>query len=170
MSFGHVILGLLEPQPRHGFALKTVYDERFSRGKPLGVGQVYAALSRLQRDGLAELVTVEAGDGPDRRVYAVTPSGVEELTSWLTTPEPATSFTQSAVYAKTVLALMSGRPASDVLDTQRAVHVARMREVRRTAPTDDLLSRLAADYEIAHLDADLKWMELAASRIAGGAR
>jgi hypothetical protein len=92
---------------------------------------------------------------------------VEELATWLTTPEPPTAYAQSVVYAKTVLALMSGRPPGDVLDAQRAVHVARMRDVRRDAADGDVLSRLASDYEIAHLDADLKWMDLAARRLAG---
>lgn len=165
MSFSHVVLGLLEPAPRHGFALKTAYDARFGRGRSLGVGQVYATLSRLQRDGLAELVGVESGEGPERRVYAVTPRGVEELSSWLLTPEPPTAYAQSVLFAKTVLALLSGRPAQEVLAAQRAVHVSRMREVRRAAQGGDLVSRLAGDHEIAHLDADLKWMELAGKRL-----
>jgi len=165
MSFPHVLLGLLEPAPRHGFALKTDYDARFGRGRALGVGQVYATLARLQRDGLAELVGVESGEGPDRRVYAVTSQGVEELSSWLLTPEPPTAYAQSVLFAKTVLALLSGRPAHEVLAAQRVVHLERMREVRRLARDGDLLSRLSADHEIAHLDADLRWIELAAKRL-----
>ena len=165
MSFPHLVLGLLEPAPRHGFALKTAYDARFGRSRPLGVGQVYATLARLQRDGLAELVGVEAGEGPDRRVYAVTSEGVEELSSWLVRPEPPTTYQQSLLFAKTVLALRSGRPAAEVLEAQRAVHVVRMRDVRRAAEHGDLISRLAADHEIAHLDADLRWMKLAVQRL-----
>ena len=165
MSFSHLVLGLLEPAPRHGFALKTAYDARFSRSRPLGVGQVYATLARLQRDGLAELVGVESGDGPDRRVYAVTARGVEELSSWLLTPEPPTAYQQSVLFAKTVLALLSGRPAAEVLEAQREVHLQRMRQVRWAAKEGDLIARLAADHEIAHLDADLRWMELAGQRL-----
>lgn len=165
MSFSHLLLGLLEPSPNHGFALKTAYDARFSRARPLGVGQVYATLARLQRDGLAELVGIESGDGPDRRVYAVTPRGVRELSSWLLAPEPPTAYAQSVLFAKTVLALLSGRPAVEVLAAQRLVHMKRMREVRRSAKGGDLVSRLSADHEIAHLDADLKWIELAGKRL-----
>jgi len=165
MSFPRVLLGLLEPSPRHGFALKTEYDARFGRGRLLGVGQVYATLARLQRDGFAELVGVESGEGPDRRVYAVTASGVEELSSWLQTPEPPTAHAQSVLFAKTVLALVSGRAAADVLAAQRVVHLKRMREVRRAARDGDLVTKLAADHEIAHLDADLRWMQLASQRL-----
>lgn len=165
MSFSHLLLGILEPAPCHGFALKNAYDVRFGRGRSLGVGQVYATLARLQRDGLAELVGVESGDGPDRRVYAVTSLGAAELSSWLLTPEPPTGYAQSVLFAKTVLALLSGRPADEVLARQRVVHLERMREVRRLGQAGDLVSRLSADHEIAHLDADLRWIELAGKRL-----
>jgi len=53
----------------------------------------------------------------------------------------------------------------DVLDAQRAVHVARMRELRRAAAGGSLEQGLAADYLIAHLQADLDWIELAGARL-----
>ena len=165
MSVSHVLLGLLEPGPRHGFGLKAAYDARFGRARSLGFGQVYATLARFERDGLAELVGVESGEGPERRVYAVTPSGVEELESWLGRPEQPTAYAQGVLFTKVVLALMSGRPAEQILDAQRAVHLERMREVRRAVEEGDLLGRLAADYEVGHLDADLRWIELAERRL-----
>jgi DNA-binding PadR family transcriptional regulator len=167
MSVPHVLLGLLEPGPQHGYTLKSAYDARFGRARELRFGQVYATLARLERSGLAEVVGVEHGEGPDRRVYAVTPGGVEELTSWMSTPEPPTAQAQSVLFAKTVLALMSGRSAADVLDAQRAVHLTRMRDVRRGAADGDVIARLAADHELAHLEADLTWIELAGRRLDG---
>lgn len=167
MSVSHMLLGLLEGQPSHGYTLKAEYDARFAADRPLRYGQVYATLARLQRDGLAEEVAVEAGAGPDRRMYAVTPRGVQELESWLSTPEPATGYAVSVLFAKTVLALTSGRSAADVLDAQRTVHLARMREVTRGARGLDVVARLAADFELAHLQADLDWIETAGLRLAG---
>jgi DNA-binding PadR family transcriptional regulator len=165
MSVPHVLLGLLEPAPRHGFGLKAEYDARFGWTRALGTGQVYATLARFERDGLAEMVGVESGEGPERRLYAVTPTGVEELDSWLARPEPPVVPAHGVLFAKVVLALMSGRPAGEILDGQRAVHLERMREVRRAVDQGDLLGRLAADYEIGHLDADLRWIELAERRL-----
>jgi DNA-binding PadR family transcriptional regulator len=166
VSVSHVLLGLLERQPSHGYTLKAAYDHGFARDRPLRYGQVYATLARLQRDGLAEEIAVEPGAGPDRRMYAVTSRGVQELVSWLVTPEPPTGYAVSVLFAKTVLALTSGRSAADVLDAQRAAHVARMREVTRAAHGADVIARLAADYEIAHLEADLQWIEIAGARLA----
>jgi len=165
MSVPHMLLGLLEPGPSHGYTLKAAFDSRFATDRPLRYGQVYATLSRLQRDGLAEEVAIEPGSGPERRMYAVTPRGVQELSTWLVTPEPPTGYAVSVLFAKTVLALTSGRSAADVLDAQRRVHLARMRAVTKAAASTDVLSRLAADYELAHLEADLQWIEVAGARL-----
>lgn len=165
MSVPHLLLGLLEPGPSHGYTLKSDYDSRFGRDRPLRYGQVYATLARLQRDGWAEEVAVEPGAGPERRLYAVTPSGVQELTAWLVTPEPPTTYANPVLFAKTVLALTSGRSAADVLDAQRAAHLVRMREVTRAARGADPLAKLAADFELAHLEADLQWIETAGARL-----
>jgi len=165
MSVSHTLLGLLEPAPSHGYTLKHEYDARFARARPLKFGQVYATLARLERDGLVTVAGIEHGEGPDRRRYAITKTGVTELEEWLMTAEPPTAHAQSVLFAKVVLALMSGRPAPDILDAQRAEHLARMREITAARHEVDVVDRLAGDYEIAHLEADLKWIEIAASRL-----
>lgn len=165
MSVPHVLLGLLEAGPSHGYTLKAAYDARFAGARPLRYGQVYATLARLQREGWAEEVAIEPGAGPERRRYALTPSGVQELEQWLAAPEAATTYSGGVLFAKAMLALASGRSAEDVLDAQREVHLARMREVTRAARDTDPLGRLAADFELAHLAADLDWMETMVRRV-----
>lgn len=177
MSIAHVFLGLLEPAPSHGYTLKQGYDTFFGRSRPLKFGQVYATLQRLERDRLVTIVGTEAGAGPDRKVYAITKDGVGGLEDWLSEPERAVIHTPSAVFIKVTLALLSGRPAAKILDAQRRVHLARMRELTKIRRQADLLDRLIADYEITHLDADLRWMDDAGARLddwrttlTGGAR
>lgn len=80
-------------------------------------------------------------------------------------PEPATAHAQSVVFVKVTLALMSGRPAAEILDGQRRVHLARMRALTAERRDADLIGRLTADYEIAHLDADLHWIADAGARL-----
>jgi DNA-binding PadR family transcriptional regulator len=166
MSVPHTLLGLLEPTPQHGYLLKQAYDRRFAHDRPLRFGQVYATLARLERDGLATVVGVEAGEGPDRKTYAITQRGVSEVESWLSTPEQPDQRGVGTLFAKVVLALQSGRSAADVLDAQRAAHLERMRAVLARGRAGDVLDRLAADYEIAHLEADLRWIETAGERLA----
>lgn len=170
MQLTHFFLGLLDEGPRYGYVLKQRFDDWFGETRTLPFGQVYATLARLQKQGLAEVVAVESGAGPDRKLYALTAEGVEELESWLATPQPAHEVTLGALYAKAVVALLSGRSPEDVLEAQRAVHVARMRELRRKASDAPIEQGLAADYLIAHLQADLDWIELAGQRIRRAGR
>jgi hypothetical protein len=51
------------------------------------------------------------------------------------------------------------------LDAQREVYVQRMREVTRDRTNGDVVDRLAGDFELVHLEADLKWVELAGQRL-----
>src|SRR5882757_8183972 len=103
MSVGQTFLGLLEGQPRHGYDLKRVYDERFSPDRPLQYGQVYATLSRLLKHGLVVVDAVEAGEGPERKRYAITDAGITDVHTWLDRPEPPETYLQNVLYTKVVL-------------------------------------------------------------------
>ncbi len=162
------ILAFLDGQPAHGFALKQRYDQVLGHEHELKAGQVYSTLARLERDGLAREVAVERGAGPDRRVYAITEDGVAELEQWLRTPQRPHA-RPNALFTKTVLALASGRRPEALLDEQRAAYLERVRDLTAARHEGDVIDRLASDYEIAHLEADLRWIETAARRVAGEA-
>jgi len=166
MTVARTLLGLLETEPAHGYTLKHRYDLHFARLKPLPFGQVYASLARFERDGLAVVTGTQPGAGPQRTTYTITPQGVTAVEQWISEPEEPTAFVGSVLFAKTVLALLSGRPAADVLDAQRAVHLIRMRDLtaaRRTANPAELLT---ITYELNHLDADLRWLEEAGQQLS----
>ena len=126
---------------------------------------MYRTLAQLQRDGLVEVVGVEPGAGPDRKRYAITAEGSTDLERWLAEPEDPQPLLQTVLYAKVVLALMSGRPAHAFLDAQRDRHLSVMRELttakRDASPPD----RLLADYQLFHIEADLRWIDHAAARL-----
>lgn len=164
MTIPNALLALLDAGPSHGFALKKRYDGLLGRERELKYGQVYSTLARLERDGLARGVGLEQGEGADRKVYAITSDGVAELDQWLVTPQ-LPSGRPSELFTKVVLALVAGRPAEQVLDAQRAVYLERMRQLTSARRRGDVVDRLAGDYEIAHLEADLRWIEIAAARL-----
>lgn len=165
MTVARTLLGLLETEPAHGYTLKHRYDLHFARVKPLPFGQVYASLARFERDGLAVVTGTQPGSGPQRTTYAITPEGVTAVEQWLCEPEEPTTFAGSVLFTKTVLALLSGRPAADVLDAQRVVHLARMRELTGARGTAEPAELLAITYELNHLDADLRWLEEAGQQL-----
>jgi DNA-binding PadR family transcriptional regulator len=167
VTVSYALLGLLEGSSGHGYDLKRSYDRRFGEVKPIRFGQIYRTLSQLERDGLVEVVGVEAGAGPDRKRYAITPEGVTDLDAWLAEPEEPRPHRQSVLFTKVVVALLSGRSAERFLDVQRALHLDTMKALttaRRTAATTQ--DALLADYQLFHLEADLRWIDHAESRLA----
>jgi DNA-binding PadR family transcriptional regulator len=159
------LLGLLEPEPSHGYELKREYDSMFGGGRALPIGQVYGTLSRLERDGQIEIEGAAPGDGPERKRYVITPTGVARLEQWLGSPEQPEPHLQAVLFVKVVLALMSDRPVKAYLDAQRKAHLARMRELTALRKSDRLSKALLADYGLFHLDADLRWIELTSARL-----
>ena len=166
MTISYTLLGLLEKETRHGYDLKQSYDRRFGAARPLRFGQVYRTLAQLVRDGLVSVAAIEPGAGPERKRYEITPEGVTDLERWLSEPENPKPGLQTVLFTKVVLALLSGRSAESFLDAQRAKHLAVMRELTRqrrdaAAAQDALL----ADYQLFHIEADLRWIDHAAGRL-----
>jgi DNA-binding PadR family transcriptional regulator len=167
MTVSYALLALLEESTRHGYDLKQSYDRRFGGVKPIRFGQIYRTLAQLVRDGRIEVAGVEAGAGPDRKRYSITPEGVTDLDAWLGEPEEPQPQLQTVLFTKVVLALLSGRPAEAFLDAQRARHLAAMKALttaRRTAASTQ--DALLADYQLFHIEADLRWIDHTASRLA----
>lgn len=165
MSVPLTLLGLLEREPSHGYELKRDYDAYFGRGRPLPFGQVYATLGRLARDGKVAAADSEPGAGPDRKRYAITELGVRDVEAWLAEPVEAEPHLQTVLFAKVVLSLMLGRPAERYLDSQRAAHLQRMRELTDVKRTGSLVDALLADHGLFHLEADLRWIDVTTARL-----
>ena len=165
MTIPIALLGLLEREPSHGYDLKRDYDTFFGRVKPLPFGQVYATLGRLARDGKVMMAETAPGAGPDRKRYVITEDGVSEVETWLSEPVPAEPHLQTTLFVKVVLALISGRPAQEYLDLQRATHLQRMRELTELKHSPEPIDALLADHGLFHLEADLRWIELTSARL-----
>jgi DNA-binding PadR family transcriptional regulator len=73
---------LLAEEPAHGYEL-------MARLKEFGIGQsgmdpslLYRLLRILEKGGLAESALDDSGSGPARKVYRLTPEGMEVLDMW----------------------------------------------------------------------------------------
>ena len=169
MSTGHVLLGLLSRGQRHGYDLKRDHDERFPQAKPLAFGVVYSTLERLHRRGLIAPLAVQRVDGPDRTAYSITDDGRAELAEWLATTDEPSEHVANPFAVKVTIALLLGDEAGAAafLRAQRAAHLTRMRgfTTAKSVPGASVHEVLAADYALAHLDADLTWMDAALRRV-----
>src|SRR6201995_189067 len=117
-------------------------------------------LNRLERDGQIQVFGAAPGDGPDRKRYVITDTGVAQVERWLSEPERPEPMLQATLFVKVVIALLSGRPADTYLDTQRQAHLDRMRELTAMRKAGPLSRTVLADYRLFHLEADLRWIDM----------
>lgn len=118
-------------------------------------------MDRLARDGLVIATAAGRDGGPDRTAYSLTAAGRAMLTAWLDDVEPPAPYVANALFTKVVVTLLVDRSAAApkaYLRRQRAAHLGRMREFAalKTTPGAPIADVLAADYALAHLDADLR--------------
>lgn len=84
----YILLGMLSAQERSGYDLKLLLDKQvhhvyWSPAK----SQIYGELRRLEQAGLATMTEVEQTNRPDKRLYRITPAGLEALQQWLASPD-----------------------------------------------------------------------------------
>ncbi|HSJ53221.1 MAG TPA: PadR family transcriptional regulator [Anaerolineae bacterium] len=171
MSVKNALLGLLEQRPRHGYELHAAFEAVVGGQENWDVkpGQIYTTLARLAAKGLVSEKGLEQDGGPEKRIYAVTASGREELIAWFHTPVK-TEHQRDEFFVKLMLALVTG-----VADPYRVIYVQRAslyREMhrltgRRSAadPRSALALILLLDQAIMHLEADLRWLDMIESRL-----
>jgi poly-beta-hydroxybutyrate-responsive repressor len=75
------LLLLLLQKPSHGYELmeRLAHDEETPDTDP---GMLYRTLRQIEEDGLVKSSWDTEGKGPARRLYEVTPEGVEYLHTW----------------------------------------------------------------------------------------
>lgn len=84
MSVRDGLLAILTLGPAYGLQLHAEFMSRAPHRKPVNVGQIYATLERLTKQGLVDA----AGSTHDGLpLYAATQIGSEAATSWMTTVE-----------------------------------------------------------------------------------
>jgi DNA-binding PadR family transcriptional regulator len=166
MSVRHAMLALLSEGPKYGLQLREEFEARTGEVWPLNVGQVYTTLQRLERDGLVE------SDGPDegpQKVFRVTAAGEQELSGWLRTPPDLSSPPRDELVIKVLIALrVPGTDVHDVIQAHRRYLVELMQQwtrIKQEAPANDLNLALAVDAELYRLDAVIRWLDTADSRL-----
>lgn len=157
------ILSLVAEQPRHGYAIETVIEQRGMRAwTEIGFSSIYYILKKLEKGGLITAEITPAIRGVGRKVYHITPEGQtafrEALRTALTVPQPCYSPFQLG------LANLPALPAAEVLAGLRAYHAAlqtQLAELKtRHADQQPLLYFVDAmfDLSLTHLQTEADWV------------
>ncbi len=86
MSLKHAILVLLETEPSSGYDLLKHFKRSLGYFWNAKHQQVYQQLKSLAENGLITYDVQTQEGKPDKKVYAITPSGIDELKRWLNSP------------------------------------------------------------------------------------
>jgi DNA-binding PadR family transcriptional regulator len=157
------LLALLSKEPSHGYELHQRLSAALGGAQAeLSPGQVYVALTRLERGGLVVAREVAQGSRPDKKVYEVTASGRELVQEWLAElswrkPVPVEFHLKLVAAAATGLA----DPVA-LIDAQRRELLRRLAELRRAIdrqPVGDQGTVLLEGGAL-RVEADIRWLEI----------
>jgi DNA-binding PadR family transcriptional regulator len=161
MSVKHSLLALLQRNPMHGYQLRVAFEESTGGTWPLNIGQVYATLSRMERDGLVRALP-ESDVG--QRPYQITDAGAADLAAWFTTPVTHRDRGRDELTIKLALALTT--PGVDVRAVVQAQRNATMRTLQeytrlkaRADQASDLSWLLVLDAMLFQAEAEIRWLD-----------
>ena len=123
------VLSCLAERPMHPYEISSTLRERGKEQSiKLNYGSLYSVVEALQRHGLIEAQeTARTGNRPERTVYAITQTGLDEFEDWLA--ELLSTPVKEYLSLEAGLALMPGLPP-DV--------VARLLGIRAERLNDEL--------------------------------
>ena len=86
MSLRHLILAVLLREPSSGYQVAQEFDLVAGFFWKATHQQVYRELAGLAKTGFVAFRTVEQTGKPDKKVYSITPAGIDEFNAWFATP------------------------------------------------------------------------------------
>ncbi|HUA74711.1 MAG TPA: PadR family transcriptional regulator [Solirubrobacteraceae bacterium] len=177
MSAKHALLGLLLHRPAYRYQLGDRLQERLGPAWKINSGQLYQTIERLEDDGLIERVDA-VGDGqPERDVFTVTTTGIEEFERWFEGSLSRARLLRRPLLVKITLAgparLRATLKEVDSYEHDCAACLRDHLRLRDTIPlgglrvrADHELLRLNLTADIMQLEAELGWVRHARERIA----
>lgn len=120
MDVKTVCLGMLTDGRASGYDLKKQFESSFGHFFAAGYGSIYPALSTLAKEGLVECEEIAQDGRPDRKVYAITDKGREQLLAALDNPAPTHKIRSEFLATMCFAHLMSAAQIETVLDSRVA--------------------------------------------------
>ena len=181
MSIRQAMLAILEQGPMYGYQLRAEFEQRTGETWPLNIGQVYTTLTRLERDGLVEVVGHGGADGDDQHgserhvSYRATEAGRSEVSEWFATPVPRSQPPRDELAIKLAIAVtLPGVDVATIIQRQRSATMASLQDYTRlkrtgraAAPAEpaDLAWSLVLDALVFDAEAEVRWLDHCEARL-----
>jgi len=158
------ILSLIAQQPRHGYEIEQVIEQRGMREwTEVGFSSIYYLLKKLERKGYVKAQLVAAERGPARKVYHITSAGekavVEGALDALSVPRRCY---QQFLLGLAIMPRIEQKGALDSLGEYRtALHERRenmQANMERQQPLPYFVKAMF-DYSLTLVSAEIDWVE-----------
>jgi DNA-binding PadR family transcriptional regulator len=163
MSVRQSMLAVLSLGDCHGYQIRSELESRTGSAWQINIGQIYATLDRLERDGL--VVAHEANDEGQNR-YSITNEGRTEVLAWLMSPVERSAMARDELVSKLALAVtLPNVDVQTLLDTQRfsTMHsLQTLTTAKKSADENDpreLAWIMILDSQIFNAEAELRWLD-----------
>ncbi len=130
---GHVILGMVNWQPRSGYEIKALVDKSTRFFWAASYGQIYPELKRLSEHGLIEGVDDSQG-GRKRTRYSITEPGREALETWLRQPPEVLETRDEGLLKLFFAGALPPEEAVGIVRAMREQRLGLMRRLREMEP------------------------------------
>jgi DNA-binding PadR family transcriptional regulator len=130
MSLRHALLGVLAARPMSGYELSQFFDSSTGWVWTAPHSQIYPLLGKMETDGVIEAEDQVRGTKLKRKVYSVTPVGLDELTDWIATPHPTPGSRDPVLTQALLFDMVDPERAAEVLETFIAEQETIARESR----------------------------------------
>ena len=174
MSIKYALLAILAERDLHGYELKSSFDEKVGAFWSLNFGQIYSTLDRLEKDELVTHDRETQERRPDRKIFRITAQGRQAVAEWLTTPVGKVRALRDEFFIKLVF-MDKGDPAPilQLIEKQKSLYIKQMSQLtqrkldlkRQAQGVHTLTAELLIDAGLFHAEADIRWLDLCASKI-----
>lgn len=168
MSLPHALLGLLDDGPASGYELTRRFERSLQKyAWTAQQSHIYLELKRLAGDGL---ITVVDEGARNRRTYAITATGRDELHRWLTSPIKQRAIRDEQVLRMCLLSTLDIAEARSLVQhylDEATRELADLRSITADADAEVTpqgrlrFGRLAAEYGVHQYRALQHWAEWA---------
>lgn len=155
------VLGMLSTGPAHGYDICRRLQTELGAVWNLGRSQIYALLSRLERDGLVAHERVGQENLPAKNIFRLTALGEEVFGAWVTTPVSHVRDMRLEFPAKLWFARQDDPlDARELIENQLAVCRAKAEVLTRLGQSCRTeIEALSAGFKLIAVEAAISWLE-----------
>jgi PadR family transcriptional regulator, regulatory protein AphA len=161
VSLQPILLGLLAPQPKHGYELYQEFSQELGWIWQMGMSQLYAQLRQLEEAGLVEAHMEPQAHRPARKVYRLTDRGHASFRDWVRQPTPYLRHIRVEFLARLYFfRRLALEGLDELVGRQQAVCQAQVERFERlAAETGDEFRRCVLEFRRGQLEAVICWLD-----------